>query len=78
MLLDHPEELEVHEVESEGILYYKLRCNQQEVGKLVGKKGRTITAIRLVVAGAAGKLKKQAKVDIVEDRILLACRRTME
>lgn len=65
-LVDHPEEAHIQETPGDGVILYEIRCNQQDIRHLVGKKGRTIQAIRTVLLGAAGRFKKRVHVEIVE------------
>ena len=43
-LVDHPDEVDVKEVDGERVVVFELRLNQTDVGKVIGKSGRTITA----------------------------------
>jgi predicted RNA-binding protein YlqC (UPF0109 family) len=53
-LVDYPEEADVREIEGSNVKILEIRVSKQDVGKLIGKKGRNINAIRTIVA-AAGK-----------------------
>ena len=53
-LVDFPEEVDVKEIEGSNVKILEIRVAKQDVGKLIGKKGRNINALRTVVA-AAGK-----------------------
>jgi len=67
-LVQHPDEVTVTPVEREGTTVYELRLNPQDVGKVIGRQGMTINAIRsLLLAGSARKGFRCA-VEIVEDR----------
>lgn len=67
-LVQHPEEVTVTPVEREGTTIYELRMNPQDVGKIIGRQGMTINAIRsLVLAGSARK-GIRCTLEIVEDR----------
>ena len=65
-LVDHPEEVTVTEVDSERVVVFELRLNQTDVGKVIGKSGRTITAIRTLLTSAAAKGGKRAMLEIIE------------
>lgn len=64
-LVDHPEEVQVEEVEKEHIIVYELTVHAEDVGKVIGKQGRIAKAIRTVVAAAAVKNKKRVTVEIM-------------
>ena len=65
-LVDHPEEVDVREVDGERVVVFELRLNQTDIGKVIGKSGRTITAIRTLLTSAAAKMGKRAMLEIVE------------
>jgi len=65
-LVDHPEEVDVREVDSERAVIFELRLNQTDIGKVIGKSGRTITAIRTLLTSAAAKQGKRAMLEIIE------------
>lgn len=65
-LVDRPEEVSVSEVEGEATSVLELRVAKDDMGKVIGKQGRTAKAIRTVVNAAATKLKKRAVLEIVD------------
>ncbi len=66
-LVDHPDEVVVTEVEEEdGELVLELRVHPDDMGKVIGKRGRTAKAIRTMVKAAATREGTSASVDIVE------------
>ena len=65
-LVDHPDEVTVTEVDSERAVIFELRMNQTDIGKVIGKSGRTINAIRSLLTSAAAKHGKRVMVEIIE------------
>ena len=65
-LVDQPDEVEVTEVEAEQTSVLELRVAKDDMGKVIGKQGRTAKAIRTVVNAAATKNKKRAVLEILE------------
>ena len=65
-LVDHPDQVDVREVDGERVVVFELRLNQTDVGKVIGKSGRTITAIRTLLTSAAAKQGKRAMLEIIE------------
>ena len=65
-LVDHPEEVDVREVDGERVVVFELRLNQTDIGKVIGKSGRTITAIRTLLTSSAAKQGKRAMLEIIE------------
>ena len=65
-LVDHPEQVEVFEVEGEQILVLKLKVAKEDIGRIIGKQGRTAHAIRTILSAASGKTKKRTVLEIIE------------
>lgn len=65
-LVDHPDEVNVKEVDGERVVVFELRLNPADVGKVIGKNGRTITAIRTLLTSAAAKQGRRAMLEIIE------------
>ena len=65
-LVDEPGEVKVAEVEGERVTVVELRVAQTDLGKVIGKQGRTARAIRTILNANATKLKKRAVLEIVE------------
>jgi len=67
-LVDHPEEVTVTPVESGGTTTYELRMNPQDVGKVIGKQGKTINTLRALLQVGSARQGKRCSLEIVEDR----------
>ena len=65
-LVDHPEEVSVIEVEGSHTTVLEVRVAKTDMGKIIGKKGRTAQAIRTVLNAAAGKTRQRYIMEIVE------------
>lgn len=65
-LVDYPEQVDIKEVDGERVVVFELRLNPTDVGKVIGKSGRTITAIRTLLTSAAAKNGKRAMLEIIE------------
>jgi predicted RNA-binding protein YlqC (UPF0109 family) len=65
-LVDYPEQVEVIEVKGEHLTVLELRVAKTDIGKVIGKQGRTAQAIRTILSGASAKLKKRTVFEIVE------------
>ena len=65
-LVDYPEKVEVSEVRGDRILVIELRVAKEDIGKIIGKRGRNAQAIRTILGGASAKLKKRAVLEIIE------------
>ncbi len=65
-LVDHPEQVDVQQVEGERSIILELRVAPEDMGKVIGKQGRIAKAIRTVVNAAAVKEDKRVMVEIIE------------
>lgn len=65
-LVDEPDQVSVHQVESERLVVLELRVASDDMGKVIGKQGRIAKAIRTVVSAAAIKENKRVVVEIVQ------------
>lgn len=65
-LVDHPEAVDVKEVEGRTATVIELRVSPEDMGKVIGKQGRIAKAIRTVVKAAATKANKKVAVEIVQ------------
>ena len=65
-LVDKPEDVEVIEVEGEETTVIELKVSKEDLGKVIGKQGRTARAIRTILNGASTKLRKRTVLEIIE------------
>jgi hypothetical protein len=65
-LVDYPEQVEVNEVEGSQTCVLELRVAKEDLGKVIGKQGRTARAIRTILAAASAKIKKRSVLEIIE------------
>jgi predicted RNA-binding protein YlqC (UPF0109 family) len=65
-LVDKPEEVQVREVGGEQTIVYELRVAKDDLGKVIGKQGRTARAMRTILGAASTKLKKRSVLEILE------------
>ena len=65
-LVDNPDEVSVTVVEGEQTAVLELRVSQSDLGKVIGKQGRTARAIRTLLGAAGMKLRKRFVLEIME------------
>lgn len=65
-LVDFPDKVSVSEVVKNNVLVYELRVAKEDIGKVIGKKGRTAQSLRTVLAAAGTKLGKRTALEIIE------------
>ena len=65
-LVDHPEELLVSEIEGERTIVFELRCHPDDVGKVIGKSGKTVGALRTLLSTVAARQNRRAMLEVVE------------
>jgi len=66
-LVDLPERVDVNEIEGEKTTILELRVAEDDLGKVIGKHGRTAKAMRTVINAAATKARKRAVLEILEN-----------
>lgn len=66
MLVDVPTQVDVNEIAGENTTVIELKVAKEDLGKIIGKQGRTARAIRTVLNGASTKLRKRTVLEIVE------------
>ena len=65
-LVDQPEEIEITEIENEQASVLELKVAQEDLGKVIGKQGRTARSIRTILAAAGTKHRKRIVLEILE------------
>jgi len=65
-LVDNPDGVSVVEIEGEQSSVIELRVAREDLGKVIGKQGRTARAMRTILSAASTKLKKRSVLDIIE------------
>lgn len=66
-LVDHPEEVKVNQIDSERTTILELKVKEGDLGKVIGKNGRTAKALRTLLTAAAAKQgQKRAILEIIE------------
>lgn len=66
MLVDFPDKVEVGEILGENTTVIELKVAKEDLGKIIGKQGRTARAIRTILNGASTKLRRRTVLEIVE------------
>lgn len=65
-LVDKPDEVEVSEVEGEQTTVIELKVAKEDLGKVIGKQGRTARALRTILSAASTKIRKRSVLEILE------------
>lgn len=65
-LVDNPEQVSVAEVEGNQTAVLELKVSKEDLGKIIGKQGRTARAMRTILSAASAKAKKRTVLEIVE------------
>lgn len=65
-LVDYPEQVNVNEIVGENTTVIELKVAKEDLGKVIGKEGRTARSIRTILNGASTKLRKRTVLEIVE------------
>jgi uncharacterized protein len=67
-LVNHPEAVTVTPVDKNGLTVYELRLHQDDIGKIIGKQGMTINAIRSLLLAGSAKKGLRCTIEIVEEK----------
>ncbi|MEN7973803.1 MAG: KH domain-containing protein [Verrucomicrobiota bacterium] len=65
-LVDEPNDLQITEIDGEKTVVFELRCNAKDVGKIIGKSGKTVGAMRTLLNSIAAKQGRKAMLEVVD------------
>lgn len=65
-LVDYPDQVQVRAIEGEQVTVFELHVHPSDLGKVIGRQGRTADAIRTILAAVGMKLGKRVRVEILE------------
>jgi hypothetical protein len=65
-LVDHPDQVQVRAVEGEQVTVLELRVHPEDLGKVIGRQGRTAKSMRTILGAAGMKLRKRLTLEILE------------
>ena len=65
-LVDSPKEVQITEINGDKTIIYELRCNAKDVGKIIGKSGKTVGAMRTILNSMASKQGRKAMLEVVD------------
>ena len=65
-LVDHPEQVQVRAVDGEQVTVLELRVHPADLGKVIGRQGRTAKSIRTILGAAGMKIRKRLTLEILE------------
>ena len=65
-LVDNPSAVEITEIDGEKTIIFELRCDAQDIGKIIGKSGKTVGAMRTLLNSIAAKQGRKAMLEVVD------------
>jgi predicted RNA-binding protein YlqC (UPF0109 family) len=65
-LVDAPNEVQITEIDGEKTIIFELRCNAKDIGKIIGKSGKTVGAMRTLLNSMAAKQGRKAMLEVVD------------
>jgi uncharacterized protein len=65
-LVDHPDDVNISEISGEQTFVYELRVHKEDLGKVIGKQGRTARALRTVLSAASVKENRRVMLEIID------------
>jgi predicted RNA-binding protein YlqC (UPF0109 family) len=66
-LVDHPDDVQVKSVDGSQVTVLELRVHPEDLGKVIGRQGRTAKAIRMLLGASGMKMRKRFTLEILED-----------
>jgi uncharacterized protein len=66
-LVDHPDDVQVKSVDGSQVTVLELRVHPEDLGKVIGRQGRTAKAIRTLLGASGMKMRKRFTLEILED-----------
>lgn len=65
-LVDAPNEVKITEIDGEKTVIFELRCHEKDIGKIIGKSGKTVGAMRTLLNSIAAKQGRKAVLEVVD------------
>ncbi len=65
-LVEHPDQVVVEEIEETDAIVFELKVAETDLGRVIGRQGRTAKALRTVLSAASAKMKRRAILEILE------------
>jgi len=65
VLVDYPQDIDIKELHSQKCLIFELKVNSDDLGKIIGKDGRTARAVRILLESACAKMRKRCILEIL-------------
>jgi predicted RNA-binding protein YlqC (UPF0109 family) len=65
-LVDNPDAVNITEIDGERTIIFELRCDAQDIGKVIGKSGKTVGAMRTLLNSMAAKQGRKAVLEVVD------------
>ena len=65
-LVDAPNEVQITEINGDKTIIFELRCNAKDVGKIIGKSGKTVGAMRTILNSMASRQGRKAMLEVVD------------
>jgi cold shock CspA family protein/predicted RNA-binding protein YlqC (UPF0109 family) len=71
-LVDHQDQVSVKKIKGDRIIVYELRVAKEDLGKVIGQRGRNIDAMRTILAGASAKARMRSVLELIEEDLTRA------
>jgi uncharacterized protein len=65
-LVDHPDAVKISAITGEKTLIFELRCHEKDVGKIIGRSGKTVSAMRTLLNALSARDGRRAMLEVVE------------
>jgi uncharacterized protein len=64
-IVDHPDQVTVNEIQGERAVVLEIKVATDDVGKVIGREGRIINALRQILKAAAGKTNRRVNIELI-------------
>lgn len=65
-LVDHPNEVSVTEVQGDKTTIFELRCHSDDIGKVIGKSGKTIGSVRTLLSAISSRKQRRVVLELID------------
>ena len=65
-LVDHPREVSVTEVQGDKTTVFELRCHAEDIGKVIGKSGKTIGSVRTLLSAISSREQRRVVLELID------------
>lgn len=65
-LVDNPDDVQISKVDGDNTIVFELRCHKDDIGKVIGRKGRTVGAMRVILSAIAAREGRRTMLEVID------------